>query len=222
MTLAESLFEAACAAAGIRAHRIAPSAVPGRRRPDYRVDLAECGAFVEVKQINPNEADRRFADEKDAGGIPVLSIEPGARLRGAIRDANGQLRQASMSGVPTLVAILDATSSLVYTDPYAVKTAMFGLDAMVIAVPRDRSVSPHFLRMKRRGKATLTEEDNRSISAVAVIRPIPPREGPAPLLLVYLNHWARVPLNESHLRGHVAYQFALGQDKRGATDWIEL
>ncbi len=222
MTLAESLFESACAAARIRSRRIAPSKVPGRRRPDYRVDLPECGAFVEVKQIDPNEADRRFADERDAGGIPVLSIEPGARLRKAIRDANGQLRQASRCGVPTLVAIFDATSSLVYTDHHAVKTAMFGLDAMVIAVPRDRNVSPHFLRMKRGGKATLTEEHNTSISAVAVLRPIPPKEGPAPLLIVYLNHWARVPLNESHLRGHVAYQFALGQDERGATNWIEL
>jgi len=222
LTQAEKLFESACTARGIAFRRIPTSKVEGKRRPDYRVDIPGCGAFVEVKQIDPNDADRRYETEMETNGLAVFGGTPGERLRKSIRDAAGQLKQGSLRGIATGVAIFDATRSLHYTDPYAVKTAMFGLDAMVIGVPRDPNLSPYFKHMKGGGKATLTEEHNTSISAVIVIRIVPPDVSPYPQLLVYLNHFARVRINEIDLRGYVWAQYALGRSDDGATDWIEL
>ncbi len=222
LTLAEKLFEAACAAKGIRYKRVPISNVKGHRRPDYRVTLPECSAIVEVKQVDENDEDRRQDRELRAGRSVVYKTTPGGRLRGAIRDASGQLRRASRGGIPTVVAIFDSTFSISATDPYNVKTAMYGLDAVVIALPQDRGQRPYAMGMKRAGKAALTPQHNTSVSAVVIIRVLPPGEQRPPLFLVYHNHFARVPIAPERLRAYADHQYTLGQAENGATDWIEL
>lgn len=222
LTLADELFEAACRAKGILYKRIPVSTAKGHRRPDYRVDLSDCKAVIEVKQISKNDEDRRQAKALKEGRSVVYNSTPGDRLRGAIRNASGQLRRWSLRGVPTAVAIFDSTFSMSATDPYNVKTAMFGLDAVVLALPKDRTQRPHITGMKRAGKATLTPEHNTSVSAVIIIRMLPPRERKAPLLLVYHNHLARVPTKPETLRKYVDYQYVLRETDVGETSWFKL
>jgi hypothetical protein len=216
------MFEAACAGKEICFRRIRTSKAPRQRRPDYRVDIPRCSAIIEVKQIDPNSKDIWHTKELAAGRSIVFSNTPGARLRPAIRDARGQLQRISRLGIPTAVAIFDATRSLSYTDPYHVKTVMYGLDAVILALPSDPTKRARGIGMKRAGKATLTAQHNTSISAVIIIRAVPSNEGKFPLLLVYHNHFARVPIESDHLSGYIDYQFALGATANGATSWIEL
>jgi len=222
LTKGEEMFEAACRFAGIAYRRVPVARSESHRRPDYKVTVGHCGALVEVKQIDPNEQDRQEARDLAAGKIAVRSNKPGARLRSAIRDASGQLRRASLRRIPTAVAIFDTMFSFSYTDPYNVKVAMYGLDAMILALPEDRSIAPHTIGWKSAGSATLTEEHNTSVSAVIIIRALPPSERKGPILIVYHNHFARVPFYPNHLRGSIHSQYALGQSDNGFTTWIEV
>jgi hypothetical protein len=96
---------------------------------------------------------------------------------------------------------------------------MYGLDGIVIALPADNRKAPYRVRMKRAGKAVVTEKHNTSISAVIIIRALPNKP---PILIVYHNHFARVPLDPNHLRDHVSDQFALRYAENGATTWVDV
>jgi hypothetical protein len=208
-TEGERLFEQACASTGISWYRFPVArAAQGHRRPDYKVRITgRCGAIIEVKQFDANEAE---AQQLTAGLCILPRGIPGARVRGAIRKSGGQLRRASQLGIPTAVAIFDTMFAITYTDPYNVKVAMYGLDAIVVRAPPNSSDNP--VGMKRAGKATLTEEHNTSLSAVIIIRALP---GQPPILIVYHNHFARVPFDPDHLRGRVSNQFVLARGKWG-------
>jgi hypothetical protein len=216
LTLGEKLFEQACAATGIRCLRLRVAKVAGFQRPDYKVAVSDCGAIVEVKQIDRNRKERRQAEEVAAGRPVAWRSTPGARLRGLIRSGSAQLQRVSRRGIPTAVAIFDGTFSLSCTDPYNVKVAMYGLDEIVLALPE--GLTPYHIGMKSGGKEVLTKKHNTSVSAVIIIRKVPPSEGPMPILLVYHNHFARVPFDYDRLRGYVCDQFALGQ----TGDWVAV
>jgi hypothetical protein len=80
LTKAEKFFEEACAAKRIRYRRFPVAKVPGQRRPDYWVNMGDCRAIVEVKQIEPNDEDRRQARELNAGRPVVYSSIPASGL----------------------------------------------------------------------------------------------------------------------------------------------
>jgi hypothetical protein len=218
--LGEKLFEQACAATGIRCRRLRVAKVAGFQRPDYKVALSDCGAIVEVKQIDRNPEERRQAEEIAAGRPVAWRSTPGARLRRLIRSGSAQLQRVSRRGIPTAVAIFDGTFSLSYTDPCNVKAAMYGPDAIVLALPE--RLAPYRIGMKSGGNEVLTEKQNTSVSAVIIIRAVPPSEGSVPILFVYHNHFARVPFDYDRLRGYVCNQFALGQTGNGTTEWVAV
>lgn len=237
ITLGERLFEQACAATGIRYRRVRVAKVAGHKRPDYKVNIPECGAIVEVKEIEPNAEERHERRELEdavkregapgAAALVARRMEtpgvrrtPGARLRRPIRSANAQLHRSSLRGIPTAVAIFDTMFSLSDTDPYNVKVAMYGLDAMIIGLPN--AGAPYRIGMKSGGKEVLTEKHNTSISAVIIIRGFPAYMSREPLLFVYHNHFARVPLDPVRLRAYVCEQYALGQAHDGATEWVAI
>jgi hypothetical protein len=166
LTLGEKLFEQASAATGIRCRRLLVAKIAGYQRPDYKVSFSGCGAIVEVKEIANPQGRRQAAGPR---------LTPGARLRRLIRSGSAQLQRVSRRGIPTAVAIFDATFSLSSTDPYNVKTAMYGLDAVVLALPE--GLAPYSIGMKSGGNEVLTEQHNTSVSALIIIRVVPPSEG---------------------------------------------
>lgn len=222
LTQSEALFEEACRANGIQYRRLPIADSHGVQRPDYKVKVLGCGAIVEVKEISSNESDKQWRKDLAAGKIVSSTNEPGVRLRPKIRTAADQLQRASKRGIPTVAAIFDAVSSLFYTDPYNVKVAMYGLDAIVFEVPKDPAISPRMSRWKSGGKITMNATQTTSVSAIAIIRTIPSQLGLVPALLVYHNHFARVPLDPVKLQPYVWAQYALGQADNGSTDWIEI
>ena len=70
-------------------------------------------------------------------------------------------------------------------------TAMYGLQEIQLAVPRDSSTSPYSVGSRLGPKKKMTDDANTSISAVAVLQPIP---GGVPRLVIYRNLYAAIPI----------------------------
>lgn len=217
-TESEILFEKFSSTHGICTSKIRE--VQGYRRADYKVRASHGVAVVEVKEITPNKDDIRHDKELSEQGWSSIGGTPGERVRSSMRSASGQLKKFSQRGVPTMVVIYDATNSASYTDPYNVKTAMYGLDAIVFSVPQDQQKSPYRSGVKSGGKQVMTPVHTTSISAVSILQEMSDK---SIALFVYHNKFARVSFDPECLRPVGVEQFRL-QDPDGATipDWIRI
>jgi hypothetical protein len=116
-----------------------------------------------------------------------------------------------------MVVIFDMTYSVSYTDPYNVKTGMYGLDAIVLA--RTKNARSHVVGVKSGGRQVMTDRHNTSVSAVGILRKLP--QDP-PVLFVYHNRFARVAFRPECLRDYVAAQKALPEpDGITIPDWVD-
>ena len=132
MTESEELFHRFCKSQGWRVGRI--GAAPGRTVPDFFVRLGnDAGIVVEVKQFDPNTDEREVAEGK---GSRVIGGKPGNRVRQVLTRANSQLKSLEGSH-PGMVVLQNRTPCSLHDDPYAVLTAMRGMD--VVRVPLDPS-----------------------------------------------------------------------------------
>jgi hypothetical protein len=61
-----------------------------------------------------------------------------------VREANRQLKKATGGNLPALVVIFNNTDCSLHTDPYAVMTAMQGIDTIQVTVPPNLTESPCF------------------------------------------------------------------------------
>jgi hypothetical protein len=94
--------------------------------------------------------------------------------------------------------VYDNGASRLHVDPYAVATAMRGIDVVPVIVPTDPDISPEFLPTRSGPKKKMTETANTNISAIGVLLT---DFGDKPLLCVYHNRHARHPIQPDSLRG---------------------
>ena len=135
MTESEELFCRFCKSQGWRVERIDEHSVPqGSKVPDFHLLVGDgAGIVVEVKQFDPNPEEREAAQGKGSG---VLGGKPGQRLREVIPKANNQLKALGRSE-PGMLVVYNRTPCALHDDPYAVLTAMRGLDVIEYHVPAD-------------------------------------------------------------------------------------
>ncbi|MDE0260594.1 MAG: hypothetical protein OXR82_19675 [Gammaproteobacteria bacterium] len=219
MTESEELFHRFCKSQGWRVGRI--GAAPGRKVPDFFVRLGnDAGIVVEVKQFDPNTEEREVAEGK---GSRVLGGKPGNRVRQVLTKANSQLKSLEGSH-PGMVVLQNRTPCSLHDDPYAVLTAMHGMD--VVRVPLDPSGGVgslvRFGRYQQGPEAKLNPERNTSVSCIAVLRelfdgvPVPfGLGGPDPEhdLAVYHNPFAKLPLDPSRLVGSRVTHYRMNEDQ---------
>ena len=123
--------------------------------PDFRLQLGDsAGIVVEVKQFDPNPEEQEAAQGRGSG---VLGGKPGHRLRQVIPKANNQLKALGQSD-PGMVVVYNRTPCTLHDDPYAVLTAMRGLDVIEYYVPTDQG-SPY--RSYPRTTRSRQEADSR-------------------------------------------------------------
>lgn len=188
-TESELLFVELCGACSIDCARAAEAATEGERRPDFTIQLAGHSVVVETKQFDPNDEELRAHHALLRGEVVVSGTTPGDRVRKAIRSAAPQLQNLSRGEVPAMLVVYNnVLSSRQHTDPYAIATAMNGLDVVPVLVPRDPSISPVFQDVRSGPKRKMTANANTTISAVGVLVR---EEGEQPLLHVYHNRFAR-------------------------------
>lgn len=213
----EDLFERFCTSLGLRHERIAEAEEQGMQRPDYRVVGSDGTRFVaEVKLITPSVEEARDIARVLRGEIVANGGTPGERMRGLIGRANQQLK-ALGDDAPGLLVVFNPEFILRrHTDPYAILTAMRGLDTIDVHLPRDPREAPVFGDLRSGGRKKMTASDNTSTSAIVC-----PEESALGewRVRVYHNRFAVRPMDLGSLRGTSVVHFRIAGDER---DWTPV
>ncbi len=170
-TQSERLFENYCADARVLCERISEE---DSKTPDYELRIHGQRIVVEVKEFSRNEAEResdRLLSERGYGS--ALSNTPGDRVRKKIADSSAQIKAGTQGIYPSILVLFDRGQVAGHLDPYNIRVAMYGLEQVHIAVPRDTAVSPYVTGISYGPKRKMTEEHNTSKGGIhfALVHP---------------------------------------------------
>ena len=220
-TVSEVLFESYCSRNAVPFSRIPTDS--GRRTPDYCVELSENSVVAEVKQFDPTDLEEQLQRLFETEGFtPAFGGKPGQRASQSIKDGVKQLRLLGKNRYPTLLVFYNNVPiTNRHVDPYAIKTAMYGLEAMILGVPGESDGPPTLLARQFGGRRTLTPAHNTTLSAVAVLSSNPVDNSPS--LRIFHNIYAFLPLNPDWLRNTETRHYTLGEKHSlQFQEWIEL
>ena len=195
----EALFEKFCDGHNMEWFRVATSDQKGIKTPDYDISVPDGPlVVVEVKQFDPNPEEKAAILQLRAGRVGDFGGTPGARIRSAITAAKEQLKARSKGKHPALLVVYNnIPECTLHTEPYAILTAMRGLDVISVFVPDDPSIEPIFSPTTRPGpKKEMTPSANTSISAIGVLYCV---NAGVPAMDVYHNRFAKIALHHSDL-----------------------
>lgn len=216
-TESEILFETFCDIEKIRWERIEEN---DKETPDYEIYPNGLKTIAEVKQIEPNPAELEQLEELKKGGFASVDGTPGDRIRKKIAVSGPQIRSHTLGIHPSILVIYNTVAIADHTQPYTVRVAMYGLETIVLSVPKDMRRAPHIKDKKFGPKRKMTAEHNNSISAVAILERSPVGK---PLLRIYHNSFADIPLDPSLFRSQDVKQFTLKEKETGKfQNWKEI
>ena len=142
-----------------------------------------------MKQIDPNADDLQELETVGSGEATGRFVPN--RLRGKLKNVSGQLKAASRSGCPTLLVVYDNTPFKMYSFHFDVVQALFGAHSVIVNVPKERDADTIVSKPFFGGNRGLTERQNTSVSALAILDGGPLGET---TLRVYHNPYASVVL----------------------------
>ncbi|MBE9146606.1 hypothetical protein [Planktothrix mougeotii] len=220
-TISEKLFERFCKENKIQLSRIEVSIIPGKKEPDYEIETSLGKVLVEVKQFDPNSEELKLQKQlEDRGWTDAFGGEPGAKVRLKIQSAAKQLKSRGAGSVPSMVVLYNNVPiSRRGTDPYEIKTAMYGMEKI------DFSVASHIsgTSVKDRGfgtKRKMTQSSNTSISAVAALYSGLDQQL---LICVFHNIYAAKPLDIHSFQGEKIKHYAIADKVPGQfQEWKEI
>lgn len=203
-TNSEKLFERICNELNINCNRLDEG---DRKTPDYLLSLSGTEVIAEVKEIERNKAEQE-SDRllKKRGYGSCLSNTPGDRIRSKIRKASPQIKQRTEGKKPGVLVLYDRGQSYGHLDPYNIRVAMHGLEQVHISIPNEMTESPTFTGMSHGAKRKMTENDNTSISAIAVLRATSKDNIK---IDIYHNKHAAVPLDPQVIANYEIDQYIL-------------
>ena len=218
-TESETLFERFCSNSRISFLRVPE--IP-TKTPDYELDIEDQRIIVEVKEVTLNKEEKGSARIlKKRGYGNVLTTTPGDRVRKKIADSSAQLKARSQGKYPCALVLFDGRPLSDYLSPYNIRVAMYGLEQIHIAVPRDPSISPYATGKSYGPKRKMTKDHNTSISAIGVLS-VTPKTDVIDLNL-YHNKFAAITLDPKLLGKHRISQFKLEDEVPGKTaQWEEI
>jgi hypothetical protein len=220
-TVSESLFERFCDDNHIEYRRIGASSIPNKKEPDYEIQTATEIVVVEVKQFDPSEEEKKLYQQlQERGYTDAYGGELGVKVRHKIQDGAKQLKARSEGKLPALLVLYNNVPiSDRGVDPYEIKTGMYGIEKIDLAVAPDAnrvSLIGHGFGPKRK----VTPSSNTSLSAVGAFYS---RSNGEPLLVVFHNIHAVKPLDWRSLQGPRIRHFTLGaKEPRAFQEWQEL
>lgn len=220
-TISEELFERFCKENTIQLSRIEVSTIPGKKEPDYEIATSLGTVLVEVKQFDPNPEELRLQKQlEDRGWTDAFGGEPGAKVRLKIQSAAKQLKSRGAGSVPSMVVLYNNVPiNSRGTDPYEIKTAMYGMEKIDLSVTSNISG----VSVKDRGfgpKRKMTPKSNTSISAVAALYSGLEQQL---LMCVFHNIYATMPLNIEAFQGEKIKHYAIADKVPGQfQEWKEI
>jgi hypothetical protein len=218
-TRSERLVEDWLGCNGITWRRLPVAVTPGHRRPDYAIKIAGNWCIIEVKEITPNDDDRRTIENFRAGIVASQWVAPGKRLRPAIRSGEGQLRKFSGRGFATIICLVDTTASF-YDAEFHVRAALYGDQTLCFEV-LSGSGTASFIGSGPGRNAMLRRHERTTISAVAVLRC--PASSDVEIDF-YHNPFAAIPIDPNMAAPLVTRQVADGWDthKPDGPTWFDV
>ena len=195
-TKSEQAFEDYCTAVGIVWTRIDES---DTKRPDYSLEIDGRTVIAEVKEVDRNPEEQESDRQLEATGFwKSLSNTTGQRVRKKISAASKQIKALTKGRLPGILVLTVRGLTLAdwfwafhHVDRQAIMAAMYGLQVIQFAVPRDPSISPYSVGSRLGPNKKMTDDMNTTISAVAVLEPT---RGGVPRLVIYRNLYAAIPI----------------------------
>lgn len=220
-TISEELFERFCKENRIKFSRIEVSAISGKKEPDYQMETSSGKVLVEVKQFDPNPEELKLQKQlDDRGWTDAFGGEPGAKVRLKIQSAAKQLKSRGAGSVPSMVVLYNNVPiSRRGTDPYEIKTAMYGIEKIDLSVVSNKPG----VSIKDRGfgsKRKMTPSSNTSISAVAAFYYGFDQQL---LMCVFHNIYAAIPLDIESFKGEKIKHYAIADKVPGQfQEWQKI
>jgi hypothetical protein len=202
-TDSERIFHDHCIRHGFLVEKVETSK---EKTPDFLLQKESLKLFAEVKELTPNEDDRKYDEDKKKDGFAVFSCTIGQRVRGEIVKSAKQLKKFA-SDCPGIVVIyenLGEDGFPRYTNPVFVNVAMYG-NWMISSVRVPEAIrKPDFCG----GNGTTTRDHKRYLSAVCVMTD--------KQLLFYHNSFADRPLPREVFSGEDCLHFRKISDPHDA------
>jgi hypothetical protein len=200
-TVSYALFQSLCRQRSVDCR---PIPVGERKTPDFEVVLGKTRVWVEVKQLDPTEDDKRISAAFDAGSDTDGTVAPSQRVREQIASGYRQLKSAALTGETCMLVIYNNSGFHNYIDSFTVSTAMFGRFGVRLAAPvhpqdRIRAIGQGFM-----GNSRVNRNHCKRLSVVAVLNDGARGE---PTLDAYHNPFTTAPLDPDVLRQMATRQF---------------
>lgn len=227
-TESELLFEALCAQHGIACTRL--DVCQDRPQPDYELDFNGQRAVVEVKQIDPNEEDNRFAETLAAEGTAFQRRNPDGmarRVRNCIKKSREQFSSylEQCPGTPAVLVVFDRAENN-YTDPYTIQIAMHGWEEVTFEVHGDGKAPAVVGRgFGRRNSKEVRPEKNQQLSALATLHESWAFHTHERVLSLcfYHNQFASHSFDPGWWHGeHISHMILEGKSPGKFQDWVRL
>jgi hypothetical protein len=217
-TRSEGLFERWCHQRHLEYRRIPTD--QGERRADYRVLARTCEWIAEVKEFTPNAQDRLAKKQLDANVlVGVHEVQSRSRIVSKIKSSAGQLRTLCREGIPGVLILYSPPGIWPeVTQPYAIMTAMYGLEKVALALHPEASYT-----VVDRGfgpKRHVGPDRNRWLSAIGAMEL---RRNGRVRLAIFHNEFATVRLHHGCIPGRGIRHFAIGAKVPLAfQDWAQV
>lgn len=209
VTRSEALFVELCEVVGWRVERLS-EAGHGIPSPDFLLEASDgTSIVVEIKQFDPNPEERKELEKLEAGRMAQSSTKPGKRVRQAIRKAARQLKARGAGSSPAMLVVFDATGFRIHDDPYAILTAMRGLDVVPVLRADDTDAPVEFGNRRPGPEKRMTANMHTSISGIAALRQT--QNGLS--LDIYHNDFAKCPINSPALIGARVRHWRMRRDE---------
>jgi hypothetical protein len=163
-TVSETLFEQLCANRGVECERIPEGT---NKTADYRVCLESVNLVTEVKQLDPNDEDRKLEPVWGTASSPG-AVAPSDRVQGLLGDGYPQIKRSCEGKHPGMIVVYNNSGSWNWIDSFTVVKAMFGSFGIVLGLQSDQTidVTGHGYL----GERKVTKDTFRSLSVVGVLR----------------------------------------------------
>ena len=210
-TRSEELFETLCSRRKLQCVRIQEGK---NKTADYEVALGFTTLIVEVKQLDPNEEDKRLEvvwGTPDSPGV----VAPSDRVQGLISDGYPQVKRSAGGKAPTMIVVYNNSGDWNWIDAFAVSKAMFGSFGFRLGLQTDHTIA--VIRHGYMGHRKVTKSTFRSLSVVGVMK----RKGANELHLdCYHNPFAKIPVSPELLLPLASAQFIhLNPHEKGFVTW---
>lgn len=178
------------------------------KTPDRLVTTSRGDVIAEIKELTPNEEDRRQIEELKRQGSTSGGGRPGSRVFSIIKRAAPQLKHFSYQHLPGVLVLFDnividgmrSRAGCIDLNSSFIDFGMYGLQTVHLTTespePRSRLIR---CGDERGGHRQMTEDARNYISAVAVLYEHP--ETCEPLLYIYHNYFTHTPLPFDIFRG---------------------